>query len=256
MDSMLYISFDLKGDFGFFKKGDANDIVLPTYNIIHKPALLGVLGAIIGLKGYSAEYKEFPEYYETLKSIRIGIKPLYPEDSDCYFAKTIVWFNNSSGHANIGTLQIKEQVLVDPGYTVFIELEPKNAVHLRLKELIEKQQAVYNIYLGKNEFLSGIENVVEYKKGKYNEYEGKKISTIFKSNKLKIKTLPEHLDIFDTDNAPKFVNFENLPTSFNEKSYQYELERFTYTNYEVEVENTEDLIPLCSKSNLLWVYMF
>lgn len=45
------VSFDLKADFGFFKKPDINDIYL-TYNMLHKPALLGILGAIVGLQGF------------------------------------------------------------------------------------------------------------------------------------------------------------------------------------------------------------
>lgn len=48
------ISFDLFADFGFFKKPFSNeklDLYL-TFNMLHKPALLGILGAILGLSGY------------------------------------------------------------------------------------------------------------------------------------------------------------------------------------------------------------
>ena len=51
MAGQKLISFDLKAEFGFFKKPDINDIYL-TYNMLHKPALLGILGAVIGLQGY------------------------------------------------------------------------------------------------------------------------------------------------------------------------------------------------------------
>ena len=255
---MQYISFDLRGDFGYFKKGDANDIVQPTYNIIHKPALLGLLGAILGLKGYSDEYYEFPEYYETLKSIRVGIKPLYPEYSDCYFPKTIVWFNNSSGLAsNEGTLQIKEQILIDPGYTVFLELESSNEIHIKLKKLIFNYQAVYNIYLGKNEFLTSIENVYEYEQRSEQTFNSNvKISTIFKADHIKIKNLSESVGLFSNDIKRKFINFENLPISFDEKTFQHKLAKFAYTNYEVEVENNNSLILLFSEPEFQWVYMF
>ena len=214
MKNMQYISFDLRGDFGYFKKGDANDIVQPTYNIIHKPALLGLLGAILGLKGYSAEYSEFPEYYKTLKSIRVGIKPLYPEYSDCYFPKTIVWFNNSSGLANKsrergskGTLQIKEQILIDPGYTVFLELESSNEIHIRLKKLIFNQQSVYNIYLGKNEFLTGIEKVYEYEqRSEQNFNSNGRISSIFMTDHIKIKDLSDTISLFSNDITKTYLS--------------------------------------------------
>ena len=47
MNNQRLISFDIQADFGFFKKPDYNDGVLLTYNMLHKPALLGILGAII-----------------------------------------------------------------------------------------------------------------------------------------------------------------------------------------------------------------
>ena len=46
---MKLISIELKSDFGFFKKPDINDSIYLTYNMIHKPALLGLFGAIYGL---------------------------------------------------------------------------------------------------------------------------------------------------------------------------------------------------------------
>ena len=44
MNNQRLISFDIQADFGFFKKPDYNDGVLLTYNMLHKPALLGILG--------------------------------------------------------------------------------------------------------------------------------------------------------------------------------------------------------------------
>jgi len=69
------ISIDLKADFGFFRKPDANVGINLSYNMLHKPALLGILGAIIGLEGYK-ELGKIPEYYEKLKDLQVGIEPL------------------------------------------------------------------------------------------------------------------------------------------------------------------------------------
>ena len=56
---MKLISFDLCADMGFLKKPDINEKIYLTYNMLHKPALLGILGAIIGLimmiKGWKDE---------------------------------------------------------------------------------------------------------------------------------------------------------------------------------------------------------
>ena len=52
MNNQRLISFDIQADFGFFKKPDYNDGVLLTYNMLHKPALLGILSVcgVIGKK--------------------------------------------------------------------------------------------------------------------------------------------------------------------------------------------------------------
>ena len=60
------ISFDLRADFACFKKPDINEGTILTFNSLHKPALLGVLGAIVGLKGYNKR-GEFPEYYQACR---------------------------------------------------------------------------------------------------------------------------------------------------------------------------------------------
>lgn len=62
------VSFDLKADFGFFKKPDVNEVYL-TYNMIHKPALLGILGAIVGLQGFQKN-AVLPLYYQKLKHLK------------------------------------------------------------------------------------------------------------------------------------------------------------------------------------------
>ena len=75
MSGQRLISFDLQADFGFFKKPDYNDGMLLTYNMLHKPALLGLLGAVIGLQGYRKK-GELPEYYQHLEELSVGIEPL------------------------------------------------------------------------------------------------------------------------------------------------------------------------------------
>ena len=68
------ISFIIKAEKGFMKKPDINEGIYLTYNMLHKPAILGILGAIIGLKGYEKN-EVFPEYYRELKHIPVGVKP-------------------------------------------------------------------------------------------------------------------------------------------------------------------------------------
>ena len=60
---MEAVAFTLKGRTAFFKKPDVNVNTYFTYNNIHKIALLGVLGAVIGLGGYIQQKQEmkYPE---------------------------------------------------------------------------------------------------------------------------------------------------------------------------------------------------
>ena len=90
------VSFDLKADFGFFKKPDINDIYL-TYNMLHKPALLGILGAIVGLQGFQ-ENSILPVYYQKLKHLKVGISPLNNLNGN--FTKHFVKYTNTTGMAS------------------------------------------------------------------------------------------------------------------------------------------------------------
>ncbi|MGL4991680.1 MAG: CRISPR-associated protein Cas5, partial [Sarcina sp.] len=50
---MEVLKFRLFGETAFFKKPDVNSNVYFTYGSIHKVALLGMFGAIIGYSGYN-----------------------------------------------------------------------------------------------------------------------------------------------------------------------------------------------------------
>lgn len=88
------ISFDIFAEMGFFKKPDINSGVYLTYNMLHKPALLGILGAVIGLSGYK-ENGKLPEYYNILRELRVGIQPLNSDKGN--YTKTVIKYNNGTG---------------------------------------------------------------------------------------------------------------------------------------------------------------
>ena len=97
---MRAVSFRLSGKSACFRKPDVNLYAYFTYSNIHKIALLGLLGAIVGYGGYtqlfeknrglkkgSLEYDDgYPEFYEKLKDLKISITPLA---SHGYFPKKI-----------------------------------------------------------------------------------------------------------------------------------------------------------------------
>lgn len=123
---MEVIKFTLEGKSGFFKKPDVNTYLYFTYGNIHKVALLGIFGAILGYKGYNQmsfnkKYKKdfkgflddnvgcYPEFYEKLNHLNIAITP-----KEVSINKKIQVFNNSVGYASKeqgGNLIVKDNGL-------------------------------------------------------------------------------------------------------------------------------------------------
>ncbi len=144
------ISIDLKSDFGFFRKPDTNTGINLSYNMLHKPSLLGILGAVIGLEGYK-EYGKLPQYYDRLKSLQIGIQPLDHEKGN--FIKTIIKYSNTIGYANKGTNYLTEEAtLIKPAYRCYLLLELENGDHAKIYQYLKEGKAEYLPYFGKNEF--------------------------------------------------------------------------------------------------------
>lgn len=184
---MKAISFEIGGKTAMFKKPDVNSYAYFTYNNIHKPALLGILGAIIGLGGYhqlhaqkellkerikglkGKEKKQkqeelikleenYPEFYEKLKELKISITPLAPHG---YFSKKIQVFNNSVGYASKemgGNLIVREQWLENAKWQIMI-LDDGSEEYEKIKEYLLNQKSVFIPYLGKNDHPATINEV-------------------------------------------------------------------------------------------------
>lgn len=236
------ISFTIKAERGFFKKPDINEGIYLTFNMVHKPALLGILGAIIGLEGYK-ENEKLPEYYTELKDIPIGIKPVGDENGN--FQKTVISYNNTTGMASEetgGNLIITEQTLIKPAYKIYLLLDLDNENQNKLCEYIKCQQAEYLPYMGKNDYsLWWDKNEVEEYSFEHIEEtkEAFIISVIFIKNNTTVKEVKDDekdFDLFDFSNleSNQFVSFERLPVSLNDKLFQYDYADFAYTNFKLK----------------------
>jgi len=224
------ITFIINSDFGILKKPDINDYYL-TYNMLHKPALLGILGSIAGLKGYT-ENGKLPEYYNLLKDLKLSIKPL--KDNKGNFSKTMIGYNNSVGYANKdGNLQIYEQVLLKPSYKCYIELDIENEIQKTLFNNILNCESYYIPYLGKNENYLWWSEAKEITIEEYKDTSIKISSIFIKENLLKDNIA---LDLLNYDSG-KFIYFERLPYCFDENMFQYVLKDFVYTNNEFKFKS-------------------
>lgn len=236
------ISIDLFSDFGMLKKPDTNEPVYLTFNILHKPALLGILGAIIGEAGFK-EKGILPDYYLKLRDLKIGIQPLRHENGN--FQKTTIAYNNTTGMASKeqgGNLIVTEQTIVAPAFRCYFLLDLHNQIHQKLDENLSNYNAEYLPYLGKNEFSIWWEKYQEFKFGEFKPTENFKISSIFiKDKPVKEGMAEEYFDLFAdlSDKGNSFIYFEHLPIRYAEiapKQYQYEFRNFAFSDWAYKPE--------------------
>ncbi|KAJ49989.1 CRISPR-associated protein Cas5h [Clostridium tetanomorphum] len=262
---MEVIKFTLEGRFGFFKKPDVNTYLYFTYGNIHKVALLGIFGAILGYKGYNQmsfdkKYKKdfkgllesnercYPEFYEKLNHLKIGIIP-----KEVSINKKVQVFNNSVGYASKeqgGNLIVKEQWLENPSWDIYIAIEDEES--RKLAKALMDRSFVYIPYLGKNDHLADIKNVELISDVK----EANSLSTI---DSLFIKDdfqIVENNDLDEFDEVEEDISIfkyeEKLPASLDEITNKYELKSFIYTNASLMKTGNTVAYSVCGK-NIVFV---
>ncbi|RLD58308.1 MAG: type I-B CRISPR-associated protein Cas5 [Bacteroidetes bacterium] len=253
------ISIDLFADFGMLKKPDTNEPVYLTFNMLHKPALLGILGAIIGLEGFKEKGK-LPEYYEKLKDLKIGIEPLRHENGN--FQKSTVKYNNATGLANKSednsgaTLNIIEQFLIAPAFRCYFLLDTENENHKNIDENLENYHAEYLPYLGKNEFSVWWKEYKKYDEIKDFDFSKEyKIGSVFYKNEAVSSHIAKALSrAMRKELKNRFVYFERLPVSYNEKLFQYEYNDFAYTNARFNTELKIDNVKIIDQQTLIQLF--
>lgn len=240
------ISIDLKGDFGFFRKPDTNNstnTIILSYNMLHKPALLGIFGAIVGLEGYK-EKGMMPAYFYALKDLKIGIEPLFHEKGN--FSKNLniytdaTGFNNKDKNGLPSTRIMKESILIKPAYRVYILLDDEESNQSHLYKNLKDGNAEFLPYFGKNEFS------VWWDKESFKQYDNYEV--VDKPlDDIKIKTLFLKQDIikenkaapvFDlesliNDETP-YMYFERLPIGFDTSLFQYEMGDFVLSSFRLK----------------------
>ncbi|NMB07021.1 MAG: type I-B CRISPR-associated protein Cas5 [Tissierellia bacterium] len=229
---MDILRFTLGGKTAFFKKPDVNSYYYFTYGNIHKIALLGIFGAILGYRGYTdynSKQDIFPEFYDKLKDIQYSI---IPKNNDGFIKKKIQIFNNSVGYASQhqgGNLIVKEQWLENPRWEVFVKLDSE--VTNNLAEAILNKKCVYVPYLGKNDHPADIADAVILTGSDL----GNQYITI---DSLFLKELVEYGDTDDYESDYEGVKLfkyeESLPIGLNEDTYMYYYATFVHTNLPIE----------------------
>lgn len=238
---MDIIGFTLSGRFAFFKKPDVNSYFYFTYSNIHKIALLGIFGGMLGYGGYNQQRSEvYPEFYSRLKGLKISIVP-----REAIMPKKIQIFNNSVGYASQeqgGNLIIKEQWLENPCWNIYVAIE--NEEGKKIARALLENNYVYIPYLGKNDHPADITDVRLFKDVKLvSDFDS--INSLFKKSDFKFTKDYEEDDLC-IEEVPVYKYEEKLPLYLEEETNKYESESFIYTNSKlkavtnVPVYNVED----------------
>lgn len=233
---METVKFTLSGQTAFFKKPDVNEYCYFTYGHIHKVALLGMLGAIAGYKGYSAKWQaakksktlieDYPEFYEKLRQIKVAI---VPKNDKGYIPKKIQTFNNSVGYANKdGNLIVKEQWLDNPKWDIYILLDCDESKHIG--DYLEQSKCIYFPYLGKNDHPADIKNVKRLSVSNVSENKVQ-ISSLF------FRNIGDTVELEEDDDIDVVRYCEKLPIALNPYTNLYKYQDFCYTNVSINVKN-------------------
>lgn len=250
------LRFNLSGKTAFFKSNEVNEGDINfTYGHIHKPALLGILGAIIGLGGHNqAYYSEgmkyiHPEFYEKLRDIKVAIIPRTKYGA---FRRKIFDMVNTCGYSlNTTTrhgqnMMYREQWLISPSWDIYILLDSiKDAIIKdEIVDFIINGKAVYMPYLGKTNHMASVCN------GKILEYSDEDESV-------------EYIDSFYICNgniqlitggysegsrpcvlSELYEYRELLPIRYSESNCFYESELFILTNKKLSVKDKSNIFSV------------
>lgn len=204
---MKALRFRLSGKTGFFKQPDVNTYLYYTYGQIHRAALLGLLGAILGYKGYNDKNREkYPEFYKKLKDLKISV---VSEGNNGVFDRKLQVFNNSTAFASNhqgGNLVIRQVWLENPSWLIYILLDSDQSE--MIKEYILNKKTIFTPYLGTNDHMANISDceIVDIEKSN-----AKIINSLFwdEDFKLRLKSkiykYEENLPFFLEEDTERYI---------------------------------------------------
>lgn len=184
---MKALKFDIYGKYAFFKNPENNIGTEFSFEHIHKPAILGILGAVLGLKGKDCTNKDnpYPEYYQVLKDIKVSLIP-----NKIVFNNFKETTTNTTGFANKdgGTQVLHRKILQNVRMTIYVLQNNVNDKYWsKLVDLLSKHESTYPLYLGNNSYKAQVDNVSIVELSKLEDVEEVVIDSIFNKSIIKEK---------------------------------------------------------------------
>ncbi|MBD5136022.1 MAG: type I-B CRISPR-associated protein Cas5 [Lachnospiraceae bacterium] len=232
---MEILRFTLSGNQAFFKKPDVNTYGYFTFGHIHKVALLGIFGAVLGYSGYNSMHKddEYPEFYEKLKDLHIAILPICNKGS---FPKKMIEFNNSTEFANKdGNLIVKQQWIENPKWQIYLAMDCEESK--KIADSLLNNKCVYMPYLGSNDHPADISDVCIIS--------GKPQPNPVHIDSLYLKNTV-HMDLSD-DEEDWFKYEEMLPIALDNVLNMYIYEKMVFSDIKISECTTDTVYAIQDK---------
>lgn len=147
------ISFEVTGNYASFRDPSVttNQVI---YYIPSKSAIVGLVGAIIGVKrGNTLDELYSKEYLEFFSKIKVGIKL-------CNNPKKIIYFTNHRSLKSPKTKPVKKEILENPKYTIYLQAEDN--ILDKITAAIKNNKYEFTPYLGHAYCIARISNLQQY----------------------------------------------------------------------------------------------
>jgi len=255
------IKFQIKGEFAFFKN-KINIRENYSYHSIHKPAILGILGAILGMDGFSDFKKNKTIQYIDELSDKIKVSII--KKMDTLFVKSKI---NDSTMLQITSdrekvIQQTEYFLDNPLFEIYLDISD-NELFDNIYDKLFDNNFVFEPVLGKSylhcsisnvekiEILSSFENIDKDRLVQDKRLKSVYIESLFPSSfifkDLKVK------EVYSDNNLTMGESFR-LPVCSSSKSGVYiENNEFSYKNFvSIKNINTEENFKFLSNNKVLY----
>lgn len=240
---MEALKFNLWGLGACFTRPHINS-VFSTYSHIHKVALLGMLGAIIGIEKDGTKKGEIPNFYKELRNLKVSIIPKKPRffTVDNVVTETSCMFNtNKDGSTYLA--YYKE--LYRPSWDVYI-LNDNSDNYNKIKEYIIAEKKYFLPYLGKNHFHGTIEEA------KILECEDIDLSDIVTIDSLFPREAVELGEYEDVSVRREYIG-EFMPVALDDKLNQYIETYIILTNNPIADLSTPGNVKKCDDKILYFL---
>lgn len=230
---MNILKFNISSNFGYFqdKVNIRNNISYPS---IHRPSILGIIGAILGIDGF-AKLKEngLIKYIDELSSIEVGILI----NSEISYTKVTT---NDSTSLNITNrdnrvTQKYETILNEPNFDIYLRIED-DVLFNQVFSALKNKEYVFEPTLGKSYFFATIKDVQQCDVSEKENIELIDDDLVYSYSLFPSQLVPDmggetHSELFVSNDLTLGRDF-TLPVSSEKTTGQYNnYEHYVFNNF-------------------------